>query len=354
MNRKNEIKEKLCMVRNMLEEKGLDGVLIKRQADFSWITAGGRGFIGLAGDTACAMILVTADGAYLAANNIEGPRIMEEELPEESVKLIQTNWWKDGRTEEKLRKEFGSLSDDILMEDWFKKKRTRLLPSEADRFRYLGTRAAQILEDGCRAVKQGMTEQEIAGLISAGMWAGGIEPITLLVAADDRSCRVRHYVPTAKRAEKGFIASVCARSGGLVASATRLVGFTSKFASGYRALLNVERAGLEATEQGNTLGDVFCRMKDAYAENSFPDEWHFHHQGGMTGYQAREYRADSESDIQIQEYQTFAWNPSIPGAKCEDTVLTLPGGAKEILTPCSAGWPEIDVGGMKRPGVLYR
>ena len=354
MNRKEEISEKLHLVRAMLKEKGLDGVIIKRQADFSWITAGGRGFIGLAGDAACGMILVTLDDFYLAANNIEGPRLMAEELPSEEIKLLQTDWWEDGKIEEKLKKEFGNLSDDIALDSWFKSARVNLLPSETERYRQLGTESAQALENACKAARQGMTEWEIAGLISAGLWARGIEPITLLVAADDRSLNYRHYVPTQKCAEEGFIASICARRGGLIVSATRLVGFNMGFARDYRALLEVEKAAFEATIPGATLGTIMDHIKEAYDKNGFPEEWKNHHQGGMTGYLAREYRADSESGIVTRSGQAFAWNPSVRGAKCEDTVLVLPEGGVSILTPCSDEWPSVEIGKWKRPDVLYR
>ena len=353
MTRSEECAVKVDKIKRMLEENALDGILIKKQANFSWLTAGGRGFIGFAGENACGVLLVTKEDIYLAANNIEAPRLMAEELPLESVRLVQTEWWHDGAIVNNLEKEFGLLSDDTALDSWFKAERVHLLPAEAARYEDLGVSAAYALEKGCRSVKQGMTEMEIAGLISAGLWGMGLEPITLLVAADDRSSHYRHYVPTGKKAEEGFIASICARKGGLVVSTTRIVAFHPDFAGEYKKLLEVEQAAFEATEKGGTLGDVFDSIRSAYQKIGHGEEWRKHHQGGMTGYLAREYRGDSSSRIPIAASQAFAWNPSIPGAKCEDTILKTEGGDIRILTPCSKAWPTVDMNGWVRPDVLY-
>lgn len=354
MTRREECVEKLYKIRKMLAENSLDGVIIKKQANFSWLTAGGRGFIGLASENACGMLLVTQNEVYLAANNIEAPRLAAEEIPAETVKIIPTEWWHDGEIIGKLEKEFGVLSDDIILDNWFKKERIHLMQSEIARFKELGKLAAEALEKGGSHAKKGMSEVQIAGLISAELWSVGVEPITLLIAADERSMSVRHYVPTEKKANRGFIASICARKGGQVVSATRIVAFENGFAEDYNKLLSVEKKAFEETKPGKTLGDVFASICTAYSDIGFEDEWKNHHQGGMTGYAAREYRADSETKIMITAGQVFAWNPSMPGAKCEDTILTLPDGKIEILTSCSKIWPTVQVGDWVRPAILCK
>lgn len=353
MTRNEECAVKAEKIRGMLVKNGLDGVVIKKQANFSWLTAGARGFIGLASENSCGMLLVTRDKIYLAANNIEGPRLIAEELPSESIELIETEWESDGEIVKNLEREFGVLSDDVVLDEWFKETRVNLLSSEIERYRNLGMTSANVLEKGCKSVKRGMTELEIAGLISAGLWGAGIEPITLLIAADDRSKYYRHYVPTDKKAEKGFIASICARKGGQIVSATRIVAFVPEFAKDYKKLLEVECVAFEETKKGKSLGEVFQYIQKAYENIGYEGEWKQHHQGGMTGYLAREYRADETSCIPIKCNQVFAWNPSISGAKCEDTILTKQNGEIEILTPCSREWPTVKIKDWVRPDVLY-
>ena len=54
----------------------------------------------------------------------------------------------------------------------------------------------------------------------------------------------------------------------------------------------------------------------------------------------------------IEEATALAWNPSLPGAKIEDTVVTTSAGI-ELLTVDPA-WPTVEVDGRLRPDVLVR
>ena len=54
----------------------------------------------------------------------------------------------------------------------------------------------------------------------------------------------------------------------------------------------------------------------------------------------------------VQAGQAFAWNPTAPGAKVEDTVVMHDSGI-EVLT-VDPRWPTLDVGGRPRPIELVR
>jgi Xaa-Pro aminopeptidase len=340
-------------VRAMVKEKGFQGIIIRKQPNFSWISAGGRGFIGLASETACAALVVTPGGVYLAGNNIEVPRLLAEELPRGFAEAAVIPWREDGNLDQVLKNRFGNLTTDTAEDPWFRAERVTLLKNEEDRFAELGKAAAAGLEDVCLSLKRGRKEWEIAGMLAEKYWAEGIEPITLLVAADERSERVRHYVPTAKEVGDGVICSVCARKSGLVVSATRTVAFKKDFAGHYEKLLQVERAAFDALHPGSEIGDVFKAMMDAYGRNGLPGEWENHHQGGLTAYLAREIRAWPECSEKIKTRQAFAWNPSAAGAKCEDTVFLGENGLR-FLTDPSPSWPAVSIGEYRRPDILRR
>ncbi|GHV90733.1 peptidase M24 [Spirochaetia bacterium] len=351
MNRIEECNYKVNQVRSMLREKGAFGIIIRKQPNFSWITAGGRPFIGLAGETACAAIVVTTGGVYAAGNNIELPRIVAEELPGGFAEPVMLPWQDDGTIDTLLQQRFGKLTTDAEQDEWFKKTRVNLLKCEEDRFAHLGALSASVLEETCVDIKPGLTEFEAAGKISEGLWAAGIEPITLLIAADSRSNRVRHYVPTGGKITDGVICSICARSGGLVASATRTVAFKKDFARNYEKLLKVEQTFFESTRDGAVLGEVLQKAIASYTLNALAGEWENHHQGGLTGYLAREIRVDPDTSAVVKTGQAFAWNPSAVGAKCEDTVFLGEGGLRP-LTDVSSHWPALSVGGLRRPDIL--
>ena len=138
---------------------------------------------------------------------------------------------------------------------------------------------------------------------------------------------------------------VCGRRHGLIANVTRWVGASD---AGEDAILRVEAAFLEATKPGAQLEEVFAAGTAAYGAEGFGvDEWRRHHQGGPTGYAGRDPRATPSTRDLVQEHHAFAWNPSAPGVKVEDTVIATSDGI-EVLT-VDHRWPTQRVGSLERP-----
>ena len=107
------------------------------------------------------------------------------------------------------------------------------------------------------------------------------------------------------------------------------------------ATATVDATFIAATRPGNSLGNIFEQAATAYAQTGFPDEWQLHHQGGPAGYEPREYIATPGSTDVVVAGQAYAWNPSITGAKSEDTILVGENG-NEILTSISK-WPMLSI-----------
>ncbi len=99
----------------------------------------------------------------------------------------------------------------------------------------------------------------------------------------------------------------------------------------HRAVTQVHAAMLDASRPGTTLGEVSAAAQRAYGEQGFPGEWQLHHEGGPTGYEPREIRATPDSTSPLEAPQLVAWNPTIGGAKSEETALVTTDGV-ELLT----------------------
>jgi Xaa-Pro dipeptidase len=96
MTRLEEIREKEARLRGLMKTKGLAAVLLKRQANFSWLTAGGINLIGIATEMGGTSILVTEAAKYVLTTNVEAPRMIEEEGVETLGFQVKTfNWWDD-------------------------------------------------------------------------------------------------------------------------------------------------------------------------------------------------------------------------------------------------------------------
>jgi len=353
MDRLGECLAKAGMIREKMAGEGAAAVIIRSQSNFSWITAGGRGFIGLASVMACAAVAVTPGKVYLIADNIEAPRLLGEEIPAGFAEPLVYPWDNPHGANGVIEKYIGAHVTDAAYEPWFVKKRTVLCEGEIRRYRAAGRDCARALESSCSSLERGMSEFEAAGAVASGLWSVGLEPITVLIAGEERAKKYRHFLPAGKPSGGGFIVSVCTRRGGLVVSATRTVAFDDGFASDYDRLLEVERAAFDATVPGNRMSDVFKRMCGAYDRAGLTGEYENHHQGGLTGYLAREVKAGASCGQVIALNQAFAWNPSAVGVKCEDTVIVTESGL-EIITPSCEGWPMAECGGRKRPAVLRK
>ncbi|MHC4788721.1 MAG: M24 family metallopeptidase [Planctomycetota bacterium] len=238
--------------------------------------------------------------------------------------------------------------------------RFALTEGECARYRVLGKEAALAMENAARAVEKGMTEADIAALVADECLRRGILPVVLLVAADGRIRSWRHPVVKTTPAEQCAMMVICGRRYGLIANVTRIVHFgelPADLAARHRAVCAVDAAMILATTPGKAAADIFAVARSAYAENGYPDEWQFHHQGGATGFQPREYIATPDCEETVRANQAFAWNPSICGTKSEDTVLVSQDGF-EVLTAPSAEWPvlKVEAAGQSiaRPDILVK
>jgi len=134
------------------------------------------------------------------------------------------------------------------------------------------------------------------------------------------------------------------RRQGLVCSVTRLVHFgplPTEIRRKAAAVAQVAATFIAATRPGQTLAAVLGRAVDAYARTGYGAEWQLHHQGGAAGYEPREYLGTPDSRDVVAVGQAYAWNPSITGAKSEDTILVGETG-NEVLTTMP-GWPTLSV-----------
>lgn len=314
-------------VRALMELQGLAAVLLRRPANFLWYTNGADNRVDHASPTGVADILLTRDAEYVLTSTIEAPRFRDEQTPD--LEVVEYPWYEDvGPTLQRLVA--GRLGVDVPMERALDVEplipplRWVLDPDAVERYRTVGRQAVEALEEACGAVRPGMTELEAAGLLADASRQRGLFAPVLLVAADDRIARYRHPIPGSTTIRRRAMLVLCGEGGGLYANLTRFVNFIDPEPEIQRRMdlceVMLQRMN-EATRPGVTLGDIFDRCLDLYAEAGFPDEWQLHHQGGMTGYASREAIARPGLDVPVEVNQAYAWNPSITGAKAEGTIL---------------------------------
>jgi Xaa-Pro dipeptidase len=363
----NEIKEKERRVREFLKARNLKGLILKRQANFSWMTCGGLNLVGITTEFGATTLLITENSKFLISNVIEAPRMIHEEGLEKQGFIVKTFPWHEGQ-EVSIVKEVvgeGPLGSDIpfpnamVLTEEVAKLRYSLTPEEQKRYRWLGKKVSTALEKTMMKTKKGEKESAVVGRLCKELWKDRIDPVTLMSAADDRVSNFRHPIPTEKRVEKYLMVSVNARKWGLIVSLTRFVHFgelPEALRRKYEANVFIDCTMMAHTHPGIPVKEVLQKGIDAYQEKEYPEEWKLHHQGGSIGYTGRDYRVNFRTPDIIQENQAFTWNPSITGTKSEDTILATSKGPEMITHPILYPTLSLNVAGMSfnRPAILEK
>jgi antitoxin VapB len=365
MNVHNEFSIKTNRMRLLLEQFGLDALLLRRVSSFAWATCGAASYINTAASEGVASLLVTPKNHYLLTTNIENPRLEKEEnLVEQGWEFRISPWHSQDDQLKKLTSGMklgadGTFPGAVDLSSELSFLRSQLTPEEGQRFRALSKLCAEGMKQAAEAIWPGMTEFQIAGLMAEAVESRGVQAIVKLIATDERIFAFRHPLPTGKSLQRYAMLVLCGRKWGLVCSLTRLVHFgklTDDLRRKMEAVAAVDAAMISATRPGFTMGDVFRQAQEAYERTGFPAEWQLHHQGGSAGYEPRETTATPGTTQPVLMGQAYAWNPSITGTKSEDTILVSEQ-ENEVLTEI-ADWPAIEIPAgdlsIKRPAILEK
>jgi antitoxin VapB len=348
-----------------LRTKRLEGVLIRRHENIAWLTGGAVEVRVLTpGETGVASLLVTAQGKrYYFTTENEAPRLQEEEFGALDFEPVLFPWYDDDTKEAAQRLAGVEVGSDtpgpgLIPADLYP-LREALSGPEMARYRWLGEETAAATVEALHEVEPGLSEYDLEAITAANLLRRGILPSVYLFAVDDRIYKYKHAAARGKRLKQYAMLNLCSRKWGLAISITRFVHFgelPADLAARFKSAAQVNAALLDATRVGATSAELFKVAQSAYAAEGFPGEEKFHHQGGPTGYGEREWVATPEGTQTVVNNQAFAWNPSIRGAKAEDTVI-LRDSKIEWLTS-TAGLPVIEasVNGTTYPaaGVLVK
>jgi Xaa-Pro aminopeptidase len=350
----------------LMKDNGLNGILLKKQANFSWLTAGGYNMVGIATETGMTSLLVTKSGRYIIANRIEMQRMLKEEgLAELGFQGLEYEWFMDSEMDmiRKIVPDLATVGADMgvngirNMDGEIKRLRYSLTEAEVERYHFLGTKLSIAFEKIMLGIRPGDKECEIAGRFGVELWKDRIDPTAIMVAADERVSLYRHPIPTQRMVRRYVMACVNARYKGLITSITRIMHFGApapKLLEQFTQNLEIENRMIAATQVGKPMSAAFETALASYRQFGVPDEWKLHHQGGSMGYYARDIKVTAETKDLVQENQAFCWNPSITGTKTEDGFIATSTGPVMLTYPVIFPQIEQEIDGIhfSRPGLL--
>ena len=346
----------------VLDREELDAVWVAKPNSFAWLT-GGSNVVNRDDDVGVAAAgYVRGEGFAAVTNNIEAGRLADEELPA-AFDVASTPWYESSLAAAvaDATPGAGAADFDVPGLEALDASRLRrpLAPADVERYRDLGRDVAAALERVAGELRPDDTEHEVAAGLRVALSARGVESPVVLVGGAERAQSYRHYTPSAAKLGCYALLTVTAEREGLYASATRTVAFDDApewLDDRHHAAMRVEATALEATRDaaatGGTSGDVFDAITDAYDDVGEAGEWRNHHQGGATGYAGREWIATPGSDDAVGAPMAYAYNPTVKGAKSEDTVLVTDDGV-EVLTR-TGEWPTRTVSSCDGPFTIER
>lgn len=346
-----ELTTKLARLRALLDESEAGAWQLTRAENMAWLSGGGDFLINREGSPIAEMV-VTRQGVWLLTNQIEAERLRQEELPE-GIPVVVFDWFNPAGKAERLRALTEGLSVLSDRELDLTLVRSPLLEVELERFRELGRLASAALTDAVMGISPELSEQQVAAQLHFTLRDRGMNLPVVLIAGEERFGKHRHPLPQGVPFGRAGLLVICAQQRGLIVSLSRMVAFGAVPQINRERLeqvWQVEAAILDATRPGVPIGEVFAAAQSAYAAVGFPNAWQEHHQGGPTGYLTRDFLATPNERRPLPANVAFAWNPSLPHAKAEDTFLCRDEGLENLtLDP---RWPTVTVAGRARADIL--
>src|ERR687898_2652855 len=215
-------------LRELMDAHGVGALLLSSPANFAWYTGGADNRVDHGDPVGVASVLVTTDDAYILTNNIEAPRMREEQTPE--MEVVEHPWHEGPATLLKELTGAGVGTDvpstsgpDLSAE--ISPLRYVLDGDAIEDYRRLGEDTVITVSEATGSLSPETDELEAAAELSAACLGRGMFAPVLLSASEERLVRHRHPVPHGGPLGKQAMLVVCAERGGLFTSLTRMIYF---------------------------------------------------------------------------------------------------------------------------------
>jgi len=336
-------------VRAFLDREGLDALVLGRQDNFAWITAGGDNRVINNTDMGEGFAVITKDHKWLVAHHMDGRRFVEEQAPDQGYELV-TLYWHQGFPADKI----GELTAGMSVGADFALSGARQYASEIvdlhypftdldlKRLRWVGRTSNGILSQVAGELKPGMTENEVAARLAYEYTLRGMSLDALMVGADERITRYRHPLAGDKAIKSYAFLHPAARRWGVHANVTRLVHFgepPEEIRAAHRAVTTAGAHVATMLAPGVRFADILAEEKRLYAELGYPDEWNYHFLGGISGYTLVDPTRCQDPDARVVERQSYGYFITITGAKFEELMILTEDGIETASLPGDGEWP---------------
>ena len=339
-------------VRAFLEQEGLDALVLGRQDNFAWLTAGGDNRVITTSEMGFGYLVLTRDRKWLVSHSMDGQRFIDEQVPGQGYELV-TSYWHQASPEQKAL----SLTNGMVVGADFALEGARVYGPELvdlhypltdldiERCRWIGRAAHRILTQVAHDLEPGVTEREVAARLLHEHALSGMTIDVLIVGFDKRIRDYRHPMPTENALERYALLHPAARRWGLHANVTRLVHFGEPPTNVRRAMDGVATVGAHVAAMlapGALFSDILAEQIRLYRVLGYSGEWMYHYQGGITGYTLADPTRCRDPEARVVERQAYDYFLTITAAKFEEFMLLTEDGIE--FASMGPGWPVRTIG----------
>jgi Xaa-Pro dipeptidase len=365
--RRSEVAEKINRVREILESEGLSGVLITQQSNVCWLTAGANNHVLFDNQDSLIGILITGNDTIVIAENGDHDRVMTEEFSHCPFEYRRIYWPSGGIGAEvsKLVKgkvgvdaEVHGIEQQVNIDGNLMEYRSVFTDSEIQRLKEFGKDAAEIITIVAEKTSPGVSERQIAAMLSQEFVLNGFNVSVILIGGDERSLKFRHQAISDHKIKKHYCLCGVGNKGGITFPINRVVSFgqpPDELAESQTKIETVYVYLNSLATVGNTLQNIYRKLPDIYGSLGLDsNEWERHTQGGTMGYHPRELTLSDSVSYTLRENNVIGWNPSLPGVMAEDVYLLQSDGLEYITFDSRFPHRELTANGLTqvRPSIL--
>ncbi len=367
-----EVAVKKTRLIRLMDEKRLDGILLSKVQNVSWMTGGiCRSRYSLLNEVgSVSLLILRSGGPFLITADHHARRLMEEGMTDLGYTAKPFPWMD--------REEAFTIPGDFLntvvpgrrigtdhrmlglpfIGDDMRPLQASLTKWEIERYRWLGKQVAEALSDVAHRIQPGMNEFEIESMLATSLYSRSIQPAVLMVAVDERLFSYPSAFPGEAKLKKYALLSVAGEKWGLIASLTRHVHLgpvSDDLKAKHWATAKILSTLQQSIRPGQAVSGLFEDYRRAYSDAGFENAWSWSPPGGASGYEYPQAFTPLVSE-RIVNRQAFALHPSILGTGCGDTFIVY-ADSVEVVTSIK-DWPvlsmEIDGKTWFQPNVLVR
>ena len=293
----NEIDEKVDRLARLAAARGLGGILLNTQPNFSWLTGGRSNQIDGSRENGGGSLLVSARGErFVVANNIEMPRLLDEALSGLGFSPCEYAWTEeqaDSGHGHRARAPVGAARS-AATTAWSAASRSSRDCGGARAADAGGSRSVSPLGrdlgrvSAACAARSRPDRSRNRNRATRGSGGGADRGAR---DCDAGRCRRSHRPLSPSGADRDALGTsvligVCAQRHGLVSALSRIVvaGRVPDVLDARTAATARSSPACSRPRARRDWRGLFAAAARAYAEAGFPDEETRHHQGGATGY----------------------------------------------------------------------